>query len=107
MSHARTITRPRINPGIALGVAGAVAFAPLLAGAPVHPATLSIPHISAPAITLSAVINPADIDALIANLNGALDSAGSTVAGIVGVTRSSSRIRGSTASTNDPRSTRS
>lgn len=76
---------PRINPGIALGVAGAVAFAPLLAGAPVHPATLSIPHISAPAITLSAVINPADIDALIANLNGALDSAGSTVAGIVGM----------------------
>lgn len=85
MSHARPIARPRINPGIALGVAGAVAFAPLLAGAPVHPATISIPHISAPAITLSAVINPADIDALIANLNGALDSAGSTVAGIVGI----------------------
>jgi len=85
MSHARSIARPRINPGIALGVAGAVAFAPLLAGAPVHPATISIPHISAPAITLSAVINPADIDALIANLNGALDSAGSTVAGIVGI----------------------
>lgn len=85
MSHARSIARPRINPGIALGVAGAVAFAPLLAGAPVHPATISLPHISAPAVTLSAVINPADIDALIANLNGALDSAGSTVAGIVGI----------------------
>lgn len=85
MSHARSIARPRLNPGIALGVAGAVAFAPLLAGAPVHPATISRPHISAPAVTLTAVINPADIDALIANLNGALDSAGSTVAGIVGI----------------------
>lgn len=85
MTHARSTARPRINPGIALGVAGAVAFAPLLAGAPVHPATISLPHISTPAITLSAVVNPADIDALIANLNGALDSAGSTVAGVVGI----------------------
>lgn len=85
MTHAPSTARPRINPGIALGVAGAVAFAPLLAGAPVHPATISLPHISTPAITLSAVVNPADIDALIANLNGALDSAGSTVAGVVGI----------------------
>ena len=85
MTHARSTARPRINPGIALGVAGAVAFAPLLAGAPVHPSTISLPHISTPAITLSAVVNPADIDALIANLNGALDSAGSTVAGVVGI----------------------
>lgn len=85
MTHARSTARPRINPGIALGVAGAVAFAPLLAGAPVHPATISLPHISTPTITLSAVVNPADIDALIANLNGALDSAGSTVAGVVGI----------------------
>lgn len=85
MTHARSTARPRINPGIALGVAGAVAFAPLLAGAPVHPATISLPHISTPAITLSAVVNPADIDTLIANLNGALDSAGSTVADVVGI----------------------
>jgi hypothetical protein len=66
--------RPFLNSGIALAAAGAVALAPITTSAAAWQ-SVALPHISTSQIHLTAVIAPADVDALVANLNAAMNSA--------------------------------
>jgi hypothetical protein len=76
--------RPFFKTGIALTMAGAIALSPVIAanqhplGVPVH-----LPQVSVSELHLAAAISPRDVAALTANLNAALESAGSTVTALV------------------------
>ncbi|PJE03572.1 MAG: hypothetical protein CK429_32720 [Mycobacterium sp.] len=79
MSAVRTAT-----PALALTTAAALAFTPFVTPLPIAARDLAIPHVSAPRLQLTAVINPADITKLIDNLDSAMASASTTVTGLVG-----------------------
>lgn len=68
---------------LALTTATALAFAPLVTGS--HPAVPALPTITAPNIHLSALVDTAAVQAVIASANTELTSLDATVAGIVGV----------------------
>jgi hypothetical protein len=76
--------RPLFKTGIAFTMASAIALSPVLAanqhplGLPVH-----LPQVSVSEVHLAAAISPRDVAALTANLNAALESAGSTVTALV------------------------
>lgn len=76
--------RPLFKTGVAFTLASAIALAPVIAtnhhplGVPVH-----LPQVSVSEVQLAAVISPGDVAALTANLNAALESAGSTVSAVV------------------------
>ncbi|GAT10329.1 hypothetical protein H7I77_05235 [Mycolicibacterium novocastrense] len=71
-------------PALALTTAAALTLTPLVLPQPAAPLHLSLPQVSAPRLELTAAINPADVTALINNLNAALESASTTVTGLVG-----------------------
>ncbi|KKF03834.1 hypothetical protein [Mycolicibacterium obuense] len=71
-------------PALALTTAAALTLTPLVLPPPTTPMHLSLPQVSAPRLELIAAINPADVTALINNLNAALQSASTTVTGLVG-----------------------
>lgn len=77
-------TRRSPLPALALTTAAALTLTPLVLPPPTTPLHLSLPQVSAPRLELTAVINPADVTALINNLNAALQSASTTVTGLVG-----------------------
>ena len=69
---------------------------------PTTPLHLSLPQVSAPRLELTAAINPADVTALINNLNAALQSASTTVTGLVGTPgQTLANALGSAATLND------
>ncbi|MCV7257008.1 hypothetical protein H7J86_33015 [Mycobacterium hackensackense] len=76
--------RPFFKTGIAVTMAGAIALSPVIAtgqhplGVPVH-----LPQVSVSEVHLAAAISPRDVAALTANLNAALEGAGSTVTALV------------------------
>lgn len=71
-------TRSYRTAGMAFTMAGTLALAPV--GLAVGERATPLPIVSAPNIQLSAAINPADVQALIANLYSALDDVTQTVA---------------------------
>lgn len=71
-------------PALALTTAAALTLTPLVLPPSTTPLHLSLPQVSAPRLELTAAINPADVTALINNLNAALQSASITVTGLVG-----------------------
>jgi hypothetical protein len=80
--HATAARRSPL-PALALTTAAAITFTPLVAPLPTAPLNLTLPQISAPRMELTAAINPADVTALINNLQSALQSASTTVTGLV------------------------
>ncbi|RAV12325.1 hypothetical protein DQP55_11905 [Mycolicibacterium sp. GF69] len=69
---------------------------------PTTPLHLSLPQVSVPRLELTAAINPADVTALINNLNAALQSASTTVTGLVGAPgQTLANALGSAATLND------
>lgn len=76
--------RPFLKTGIAFTMASAIALSPVIAtnqhplGVPVH-----LPQMNVSEVHLAAVISPSDVAALTANLNAALEAAGSTVTALV------------------------
>lgn len=76
--------RSAMPTGLALTTAVSLAFTPLMLPAPAM-RDIAVPNITAPRLQLAAAINPADVDALVANLNAALNSASNTVTNLVGV----------------------
>lgn len=75
--------RSAMPTGLALTTAVSLAFTPLMLPAPAM-RDIAVPNITAPRLQLAAAINPADVDALVANLNAALNSASGTVTNLVG-----------------------
>ncbi|MEX7470526.1 hypothetical protein AB4Z39_12540 [Mycobacterium adipatum] len=75
--------RSAMPTGLALTTAVSLAFTPLMLPAPAM-RDIALPNITAPRLQLAAAINPADVDALVANLNAALNSASGTVTNLVG-----------------------
>lgn len=76
--------RSYLTAGMALTTASATAFATLISPQSV-PHSLELPRISTSTIELKALITPADIAALINNLNIAVSSVSSTATSLVGV----------------------
>ncbi len=76
--------RSYLTAGMALTTASAIAFTPLVTPHPA-PRDIALPHISTSTIQLTALITPADIEALINNLNTAANSVSSTATSLVGV----------------------
>lgn len=74
--------RSYLNAGIAFTAASTIALTPLITPPGAHQ-QLALPHVSASQIELAAAINPADIAALVANLNAAMSSVTSTVTSVV------------------------
>lgn len=75
---------PLFKTGIAFTMASAIALSPVIAtnqhplGVPAH-----LPQVNVSEVHLAAAISPRDVAALTANLNAALESAGSTVTALV------------------------
>ena len=89
-------------PALALTTAAALTLTPLVLPPPTTPLHLSLPQVSAPRLELTAAINPADVTALINNLNAALESASTTVTGLVGAPgQTLANALGSAATLND------
>ena len=89
-------------PALALTTAAALTLTPLVLPPPTTPLHLSLPQVSAPRLELTAAINPADVTALINNLNAALQSASTTVTGLVGTPgQTLANALGSAATLND------
>lgn len=89
-------------PALALTTAAALTLTPLVLPPPTTPLHLSLPQVSAPRLELTAAINPADVTALINNLNAALQSASTTVTGLVGAPgQTLANALGSAATLND------
>lgn len=89
-------------PALALTTAAALTLTPLVLPPPAAPLHLSLPQVSAPRLELTAAINPADVTALINNLNAALESASTTVTGLVGTPgQTLANALGSAATLND------
>ena len=80
-----TISRTVLQPGISVALVSALAVAPVLAAPLSTVSPAAVANVSAPAVSLSAAVRPADIDKLIANLNRELDQASAIVTGLVGV----------------------
>lgn len=74
--------RSYLNAGIALTAASAIALTPVVVS-PNSALHLPVPHISASQVQLAAAINPADVAALVNNLNAAMGSVTSTVSSLV------------------------
>lgn len=74
--------RSYLNAGIALTAAGAIALTPVVV-MPDGNHHLPVPSISASQIQLAAAINPADVAALVNNLNAAMGSVAATVTSLV------------------------
>lgn len=74
--------RSYFTAGIALTAATAIALTPVVA-APGGADHLPVPYVSASEIQLAAAINPADVAALVVNLNAAMGSVTSTVSSLV------------------------
>lgn len=95
-------TRRSPLPALALTTAAALTLTPLVLPPPTTPLHLSLPQVSAPRLELTAAINPADVTALINNLNAALQSASTTVTGLVGTPgQTLANALGSAATLND------
>lgn len=75
--------RPYLKLGIAATMAGAIAFSPIALTQPHSLAGPAIPHVTVSQMHLTAAITPADIAALVANLNDAMAAAGSTVTSVI------------------------
>ncbi|MAS07764.1 MAG: hypothetical protein CL534_24180 [Ahrensia sp.] len=89
-------------PALALTTAAALTLTPLVLPPPTTPLHLSLPQVSAPRLELTAAITPADVTALINNLNAALQSASTTVTGLVGTPgQTLANALGSAATLND------
>ncbi|OMC24267.1 hypothetical protein A5739_24795 [Mycobacterium colombiense] len=89
-------------PALALTTAAALTLTPLVLPPPTTPLHLSLPQVSAPRLELTAAINPADVTALVNNLNAALQSASTTVTGLVGAPgQTLANALGSAATLND------
>lgn len=73
--------RSYLTAGVALTAATAIAFTPVLA--PTSAPTLELPRVSVSEVHLAAVINPADVEALVANLHAAMSGVGATVTSLV------------------------
>ena len=73
--------RPYLTAGVALTTATAIAFAPVMAPTPAP--SLELPRFSTSEVHLTALINPADVAALVANLNAAMSGVGATVTSVV------------------------
>lgn len=80
--HATAAHRSPL-PALALTTAAAITFTPLVTPLPTAPLNLTLPQISTPRMELTAAISPADVTALINNLQSALQSASTTVTGLV------------------------
>ncbi|MBU8821465.1 MULTISPECIES: hypothetical protein [Mycolicibacterium] len=76
--------RSYLTAGMALTTASAIAFTPLVSPH-ASPHGIALPHISTSTVQLTALITPADIGALINNLNTAANSVSSTATSLVGV----------------------
>lgn len=76
--------RSAMPAGLALTTAAALAFTPLMVPAPPL-RDITVPSITVPRLQLAAAINPADVTALVDNLNAALNSASTTVNNLVDV----------------------
>jgi len=77
-------TRPYLNAGMALTTATALAFAPMALHNP-QALHLPVPHITVPDIALTSKITSADVKALVANLDAAMEAATDTVTSLAGV----------------------
>lgn len=73
--------RPYMNAGIALTAAGAIALTPVAVSP--ERTSFSVPHASAAEIQLAATVTPADVAALVANLDTAMAAATSTIGSLV------------------------
>lgn len=73
--------RSYLTAGVALTTAAAIAFTPVLP--PTSAPTLELPRVSVSEVHLAAVINPADVEALVANLHAAMSGVGATVTSLV------------------------
>ena len=73
--------RPYLTAGVALTTATAIAFAPVIAPTPAP--SFDLPRVSMSEVHLAALINPADVTALVANLNAAMAGVGATVTTLV------------------------
>ena len=74
--------RSYLTAGVALTAASAIALTPVVVSpGGVH--SLPVPHVSASQVHLTAAINPADVAALVGNLNAAMGSVTSTVSSLV------------------------
>ncbi|QEN17593.1 hypothetical protein ACRDU6_00235 (plasmid) [Mycolicibacterium sp. ELW1] len=76
--------RSYLNAGIAVTAASTIALTPVVVAPGAHQ-QISFPHVSASQVHLAATINPADVAALVANLNAAMGSVTSTVTSVVDV----------------------
>lgn len=76
--------RSYLSAGMALTAASAIAFTPLVVPDAASPA-VTVPHIAAPRIDLAAVVTPAEITALVNNLDVVSGSAAGTVASLAAV----------------------
>ncbi len=74
--------RSYLTAGIALTAASAIALTPVVVS-PNSAFQLPVPHIAASQVQLAAAINPADVAALVSNLNAAMGSVTSTVSSLV------------------------
>lgn len=78
-----SFARPYLKAGIAATMAGAIVFSPLAVTTP-HQLTIpAVPHVTVSEMQLAAVISPADVAALVANLDNALKTVGDTVTSVV------------------------
>lgn len=75
--------RPYLKLGIAATMAGAIALSPIVIAEQHQLASPAIPHVTVSQMHLAAAITPADIAALVANLNDAMAAAGSTVTSVI------------------------
>lgn len=75
--------RPYLKLGIAATMAGAIALSPIVIAEQHQLASPAIPHVTVSQMHLTAAITPADVAALVANLNDAMAAAGSTVNSVI------------------------
>lgn len=78
-----SFARPYIKAGIAATMASAIVFSPLAVTSPHQLTAPAVPHVTVSEMRLGAVISPADVAALVANLDNALKAVGDTVTSVV------------------------
>lgn len=74
---------PYVKAGIAATMASAIALTPVVVTNSQHLPLPTVPHVTVSEMHLAAVISPADIAALVHNLDAALSAAGDTVTSVV------------------------
>jgi len=84
---AAVLTASPVKTAVALTAAGAIALAPLQAPGvlPGHVTVPALPTITVPHVQLTALVSPADVKALVDNLNAALAVVPTTVSSVVGL----------------------